>query len=222
MTYGKGLKIVNSAERRAKRAAWFRDYYARTRQDPRSMRGNPWNLMRIPGELEAIRFPALLGEHIDLVDAARIRMAFCAVCGNHRVFNPDLDGRCRPCRMRLRLFKKIRDRATGKWGTLQREAKKRRRALRIANGGTVTAQDWIDVLKKYGTRCLCCGSDAPPTMDHVVPLALGGPHDKTNLQPLCHMCNSTKRDTIADYRPDRPLAPMRRDPAVVRYVHGTE
>lgn len=89
-----------------------------------------------------------------------------------------------------------------------------------ANGGNgvVTAQDWLDVLAKYGSSCLCCGSDGPPTMDHVVPLALGGPHDKTNLQPLCHLCNSLKADTIADYRFDRPLAPMARDPRVIRYV----
>jgi len=153
-----------------------------------------------------------------------IKKFICQACGNNRLFVPDISGKCRACVRRKRLDYKKRAQASGTWGVRARLAKHRRRALMRANGGTgvVTVADWQWVLAKYGTACLCCGSNDPPTMDHVVPLSLGGPHDKTNLQPLCHLCNSLKADTVADYRFDRPLAPMARDPNVVRYVPGTD
>ncbi len=164
-------------------------------------------------------------EHRHLMN---IKEFICKACGNHRLFVPDVSEgaitRCSACAKRKRLAHKRLAQAAGTWGVKVRLAKHRRRARKRANGGTghVSAQDWKDILTKYGAACLCCGSTAPPTMDHVVPLSLGGPHDKTNLQPLCHLCNSLKSDTVADYRFDRPLAPMARDPNVVRYVPGTD
>ncbi len=160
--------------------------------------------------------------------SANIREFICKTCANNRLFVPDVsDGarsRCRVCYRQKRLAYKARAKASGKWGVQARLRKHRRRALKKANGGAghVSVADWQWVLDRYGSACLCCGSTAPATMDHVVPLAQGGPHDKSNLQPLCAMCNSIKQNTVADYRPDRPLAPMRRDPRNVRYVHGTD
>jgi 5-methylcytosine-specific restriction endonuclease McrA len=152
-------------------------------------------------------------------DKKNIREFICRYCGNNRLFVPDVGRKCRSCYQRKHLARKQRLQAQGLWGVQTRIAKQRRRARMRANGGVgVTVADWQWVLAKYGNACLCCGSDAPPTIDHVVPLSLGGPHDRTNIQPLCAMCNSIKRDTIADYRFDRPLAPMARDPRVVRYV----
>lgn len=224
MAYGNGLKLVNSADKRAKRAAWFRGYYADKLRDPSKVKGNPWQLMRLPGELESLRITQELDRNADVVDRARIKTAICSKCGNHRAFNPDRDGKCRACVGRRILKRKNRLKEEGRWGTMARLAKHRRRALKRANGGsgTVTVADWQWVLDRYGSKCLCCGSDAPPTMDHVVPLSMGGPHDRSNLQPLCNTCNGTKSATTADYRFDRPLAPMRRDPVVVRYVDGTD
>ncbi len=159
---------------------------------------------------------------------ANMREFICKACGNNRLFVPDVSEgkriRCSVCAKRKRLNYKRKAQAAGTWGVKVRLAKHRRRALRKANGGAghVSAQDWRDILAKYGSACLCCGSTESPTMDHVVPLSLGGPHDKTNLQPLCALCNAIKRATVADYRFDRPLAPMARDPNVVRYVPGTD
>jgi 5-methylcytosine-specific restriction endonuclease McrA len=77
-----------------------------------------------------------------------------------------------------------------------------RRALRIKDGGTVTAQEWRNVLNKYGNKCLCCGrTDIKITMDHVIPLSAGGHHSVDNIQPLCGSCNSKKNTKIIDYRP---------------------
>jgi 5-methylcytosine-specific restriction protein A len=60
------------------------------------------------------------------------------------------------------------------------------------------------VLSEYrasnGERCP--GWQVPPhgsadlTVDHVIPLARGGTHDRSNLAVLCRRCNSRKRDAL--------------------------
>jgi 5-methylcytosine-specific restriction endonuclease McrA len=76
-----------------------------------------------------------------------------------------------------------------------------RRAKQKANGGTVTQEEWNEILEKYSHKCLCCGrSDVKLTMDHVFPIVLGGKHTKENIQPLCKSCNSRKHDKHIDYR----------------------
>nr|HAT8715374.1 hypothetical protein [Legionella jordanis] len=50
-------------------------------------------------------------------------------------------------------------------------------------------------------RCAFCKKDISsllntnnkPAIDHIVPIALNGTNDPTNLQMLCNMCNTTKR-----------------------------
>jgi len=66
----------------------------------------------------------------------------------------------------------------------------------------LTSYDWrrlrLVVLKKYGSRCMCCGA-TPQTgatihVDHIKPRKLF-PHlalDESNLQVLCHECNHGK------------------------------
>jgi 5-methylcytosine-specific restriction protein A len=34
------------------------------------------------------------------------------------------------------------------------------------------------------------------TVDHVIPLAAGGTHERSNLRVLCRACNSRKRDAV--------------------------
>ena len=38
------------------------------------------------------------------------------------------------------------------------------------------------------------------TVDHIVPVSLGGKNTIDNLQPLCLTCNSKKHNKIIDYR----------------------
>jgi hypothetical protein len=88
----------------------------------------------------------------------------------------------------------------------------KRKARELGNGGSFTAQQWIDLKLFYGNKCLCChrkehvlvslGLHLSP--DHVISLAKGGSNDISNIQPLCHGldgCNNKKGSKCTDYRP---------------------
>jgi 5-methylcytosine-specific restriction endonuclease McrA len=77
----------------------------------------------------------------------------------------------------------------------------RRLAKKTGNGGRITAKEWKELCDKYGNKCLCCKrSDLKLTLDHVMPLALGGKNVVENAQPLCQTCNSKKHAKHIDYR----------------------
>jgi 5-methylcytosine-specific restriction endonuclease McrA len=45
--------------------------------------------------------------------------------------------------------------------------------------------------------CYLCGREAQsPTMDHVIPVSLGGPHTRVNVRLACRSCNSRKRQQL--------------------------
>lgn len=78
-----------------------------------------------------------------------------------------------------------------------------RRAKRAENGGSYTPEEWRALCAMYDYRCLSCGTifDFDDlTVDHVIPIALGGTSNIDNLQPLCLPCNQSKCDRIIDYR----------------------
>jgi 5-methylcytosine-specific restriction endonuclease McrA len=52
---------------------------------------------------------------------------------------------------------------------------------------------------------LRCGVVEDLTVDHIVPLALGGSNAIENIQPLCHDCNGIKGCETTDYRPGRGI-----------------
>jgi 5-methylcytosine-specific restriction endonuclease McrA len=69
--------------------------------------------------------------------------------------------------------------------------------------GEFSEQAWQDMKAGADYACLCCGEQEPEIkleMDHVKPLALGGKHCISNIQPLCRSCNASKGATYADYR----------------------
>jgi len=77
----------------------------------------------------------------------------------------------------------------------------RRRALAFGyEGEHFTLEEWLALLEFYGHRCLRRGSRESITVDHVVPLSLGGSNAIENIQPLCERCNTEKGATIRDYR----------------------
>lgn len=77
---------------------------------------------------------------------------------------------------------------------------KRHALKRGAKGRGVTAEQWIEIMNKYGNKCLCCGYTGQLAIDHIIPLINGGEHDVNNIQPLCRSCNSKKGTKTIDYR----------------------
>lgn len=77
----------------------------------------------------------------------------------------------------------------------------KRRAREQNAKGVITPKEWKELCNKYGNRCLCCGaSNVKLTLDHVLPLIMGGTHTIDNAQPLCGSCNSKKGARHIDYR----------------------
>lgn len=48
------------------------------------------------------------------------------------------------------------------------------------------------VFERDNFRCVLCGATDDLTVDHIVPLALGGTNDLDNLHTLCRSCNCRK------------------------------
>lgn len=83
------------------------------------------------------------------------------------------------------------------------EYSRNRRAMKRAGGGKISAEEWQEVIVKYGSKCLHPGCERTDiTMDHVVSLKNGGTHTVDNVQPLCKHHNSSKNTRNIDYRPD--------------------
>lgn len=82
-----------------------------------------------------------------------------------------------------------------------------RRTRKLGNGGSFTAAEWLTILRLQDYTCLCCGKREPDitlTVDHVIPVSLGGPSWAWNLQALCLSCNTSKGDNYLDLRPNGP------------------
>lgn len=85
--------------------------------------------------------------------------------------------------------------------TSKRVAKGKRKAL--TRGVSAESVNPLTVFRRDKWRCQLCGvktpaklrgscEDTAPELDHIVPLALGGPHTYANTQCLCRRCNGDK------------------------------
>jgi len=61
---------------------------------------------------------------------------------------------------------------------------------------------FIKLGRKYGFKCLCCGSGDSLEIDHIKPVSIGGKTEIDNLQLLCKKCNLEKGIQVIDYRAD--------------------
>ena len=62
----------------------------------------------------------------------------------------------------------------------------------------------FEILRRDNHACRYCGGTAPDvalTVDHILPVALGGTDDPTNLVAACRDCNAGK----ASINPDQPI-----------------
>lgn len=66
--------------------------------------------------------------------------------------------------------------------------------------GQLTPRLVAMVYEIHGHQCLKCAATKDLTIDHVLPLTLGGSNCLDNLQPLCRACNGGKGGRFGDYR----------------------
>lgn len=70
----------------------------------------------------------------------------------------------------------------------------RRAKLKKAKG-SFSVEEWEELKKKNNYKCLGCNKQEPEiklTIDHIMPIFLGGTNFIKNIQPLCGKCNSKK------------------------------
>lgn len=77
----------------------------------------------------------------------------------------------------------------------------RQARLRGASG-SFTLLEWQEILEQYNYRCLACGTTENISIDHIIPVSIGGTNYAANLQPLCKSCNSSKQAHYIDFRPN--------------------
>jgi 5-methylcytosine-specific restriction endonuclease McrA len=70
------------------------------------------------------------------------------------------------------------------------------RIAQVRRGRPLSKEDIIALEQKQNLRCSLCGTmldrAARPHVDHIVPVALHGGNEVSNLQLLCHQCNMGK------------------------------
>jgi 5-methylcytosine-specific restriction endonuclease McrA len=90
---------------------------------------------------------------------------------------------------------------------IRQVSRARRRAREYGyTGEHFTGQEWLDLLEASGGVCLACGTTEEISVDHIIPLSLGGSNHIENIQPLCVACNCDKGTTDQDYRERSPPA----------------
>jgi hypothetical protein len=69
----------------------------------------------------------------------------------------------------------------------------RRQQRAPEQGPGFTQKQFAQLVRRYKSRCLACRQRYERLIpDHVVPLAKGGDHHISNIQPLCYECNAFK------------------------------
>lgn len=64
--------------------------------------------------------------------------------------------------------------------------------------GRITTKEWRSILTSQEGKCARCDASSKLTVDHVIPIARGGPHWPWNVQGLCADCNRSKYDNMTD------------------------
>lgn len=105
---------------------------------------------------------------------------------------------------------KYRSTELGKLKAVEYANKRRARINRaLTENSHLVTNEWMaELCANHGHKCYYCRGDGPLAMDHVIPLALGGKHERDNILPACRACNTSKgHRLISEWRPwiDIPL-----------------
>jgi len=101
---------------------------------------------------------------------------------------------------RKRYKKEYYETEKGKATNQRNQCTRRAREKKIIN--TLTAQEWIDILKRYKFRCAYCDCEFTlfnrETRDHIIPISKNGDNIRENIVPACQSCNSKKNNKSID------------------------
>ena len=75
----------------------------------------------------------------------------------------------------------------------------RARARKYGLEPTVERFTYEDVIAQWGGSCVHCGTGPFEEIDHLIPVAAGGPHTLMNTAPCCRACNQRKRWTFDEW-----------------------
>jgi ribosomal protein S27AE len=145
----------------------------------------------------------------DRIKKRTITHKTCPKCGETKVIDdfttarcfPDgLCGWCKTCRAEDALQYKL----TPNGNLKRRQISHRRRLLEKGAGPEVSYDEVQAILRNQNNKCLKCGEKFVKkengifnyTVDHIIPISLGGTNDPDNIQLLCQSCNSSKHATI--------------------------
>jgi len=99
-------------------------------------------------------------------------------------------------------FKKYSKTEKGKAKRQRSNSKRQAKYKEIIN--TLTHEEWLAILKKYGYKCAYCDKEFDlfnlPTRDHIIPISKGGDNIKENIIPACRSCNAKKGNKILPER----------------------
>lgn len=74
----------------------------------------------------------------------------------------------------------------------------RYRAKSLGSSATLTANEWIAIIKYFDWKCAYCLSNPYECMDHLIPISKNGGTTVLNCVPSCRDCNNAKGDKHPD------------------------
>ncbi len=84
---------------------------------------------------------------------------------------------------------------------------------------TFTLKEWEECKNNFNNQCAYCGSLAPLTREHFIPLSEKGEYTKENILPACKSCNSSKGDrAFSDWYSKQPFYSKQREQIILDYL----
>jgi 5-methylcytosine-specific restriction endonuclease McrA len=57
----------------------------------------------------------------------------------------------------------------------------------------LSTEEWLEALERFNYSCAYCGSNTKLSMDHIIPISIGGTNEASNIIPACSSCNFSKQ-----------------------------
>lgn len=98
--------------------------------------------------------------------------------------------------------------------------KHRHNARKHGLAATYTYKQWCATKEIFNYKCAYCGEEISLSQDHFIALVNGGEYTKNNIIPVCHMCNSMKRDLdFFEWYPQQTFYSEQREQKILEYLN---